>query len=531
MEQDFNLEQTLLEFNQDPNFIELRERYSTRSFLEIMSVERSENRHSSFLAWLLEAKDFAVNPKDHPIVHLLDILIRRKREQNTDCPKLLELRDIVLARDIKDIKLLEKITTEKTVGDATSNPKIYGKIADRLDIYMKVALSSLQGEEHVFEIIIENKVGSIEGLPKKKDEKKWPEGYAGKYQTERYYAACQSNNRIFVFLTPISTKELDNFKDILEDDKKSREPHFININYQDLLDEVIEPLLANKNLSQRVRILLEEYILSLALPAAAVDENDKNTAKESIIMAVSKKEIELIEDIFKKYPSLIIQSALSYRAALGGIEESESENNDLLCKFCETNKALIIATLRVAIEQEGNEEKKKEYLNAYKALTYNAKDYSQYSFDNVDYWPKGQFAQVVLNMYVKQNAGNAGLCTKAKEDFGFSKKNFWPILIDGNYNIDGERLNGNDGPVKIERKRYNQSDDGHYLISTQWGALPSREGSFDLFLRSIVTSETFNKGEYRGKPGRPQNPKELKVQEKLWGPLLGDVIFEQYDKH
>ena len=79
MERDvkFDLAKTLIEFNQNQQFIELRERYNTRSFLEIMSVERSENRHSSFLAWLLEAKDFAVNIKDHPIVHLLDIAIRR----------------------------------------------------------------------------------------------------------------------------------------------------------------------------------------------------------------------------------------------------------------------------------------------------------------------------------------------------------------------------------------------------------------------------------------------------------------------
>lgn len=357
MEQDFNLEQTLLDFNQDSNFIELRERYSTRSFLEIMSVERSENRHSSFLAWLLEAKDFAVNPKDHPIVHLLDILIRRKRDQNTDCPKISELRDIVLARDIKDIKLLEKISTEKTVGDATSNPNIYGKIADRLDIYIKVALTSLQGEEHVFEIIIENKVGSTEGLPKKNEEKKWPEGYAEKYQTERYYAACQSNDRIFVFLTPISTQELDRFNDIHEVDKKSREPHFININYQDLLDEVIEPLWANKNLSQRVSILLEEYILSLSLPGQYTDDDKK--LKSAIIMAERKQDVETIKKLFEngsKYKPLILSAAkcLSNEDDIQNMYKNWPKQPAAINKRCEKLKEAIRSSLDFPVDDNEN---------------------------------------------------------------------------------------------------------------------------------------------------------------------------------
>ena len=83
MADNFDLEKTLIEFNQDQQFIELRERYSTRSFLEIMSVERSENRHSSFLAWLLEAKDFAVNVKDHPIVNYEKQEIVKDSKKNT----------------------------------------------------------------------------------------------------------------------------------------------------------------------------------------------------------------------------------------------------------------------------------------------------------------------------------------------------------------------------------------------------------------------------------------------------------------
>ena len=92
-------------------------------------------------------------------------------------------------------------------------------------------------------------------------------------QTVRYYTACHTSERIFVFLTPITNAELDDISKI-DENKKCKDKHFVNINYQDILNEIIEPLLANQNLSSRVRVLLEEYVLSLSLPGIYTNDED-----------------------------------------------------------------------------------------------------------------------------------------------------------------------------------------------------------------------------------------------------------------
>ena len=118
----------MLQFNNDPDFIKLRDRYATKSFLEIMSTDRSETRHSSFLAWLLEGKDFPVKEQDHPIIHLLDILIRRESEQSTQKLVHDDIKNMVLSRNIKSIQIHE-VSTEKPVNKVSKIPS-----QDRLDI-------------------------------------------------------------------------------------------------------------------------------------------------------------------------------------------------------------------------------------------------------------------------------------------------------------------------------------------------------------------------------------------------------------
>ena len=79
-----------------------------------MSVARSENRHSAFLAWLLKGEDFAVSPQDQPIIHLLDSIITRVGEneiandarvnnQDYKINNYDQLKEAILTRDIKSI--------------------------------------------------------------------------------------------------------------------------------------------------------------------------------------------------------------------------------------------------------------------------------------------------------------------------------------------------------------------------------------------------------------------------------------------
>ena len=407
----------MLQFNNDPDFIKLRDRYATKSFLEIMSTDRSETRHSSFLAWLLEGKDFPVKEQDHPIIHLLDILIRRESEQSTQKLVHDDIKNMVLSRNIKSI-LIHEVSTEKLIKDLSTIQSI-----DRLDIYIHCTIEPKNGESKKIEFIIENKVGSKENGPKKENKgfaSKYPY-YVNKTQTERYYYACKDNaikdrqtcEKIFIYLTPISNADLSDF-DNLGEDQKSKDGHFININYQDILDNIIEPLLSSEDISTRIHTLLNEYVLSLSLPALIENEkknkNEQNI-KGSIIMATRKVDIENIENLIKNHNYLsLIKDALKEVS-------SKNAQNKLLLSFGETYRKLFTAILRVYIET-GSANRTLDELDELRSLYYqllgNPKDNTKFSIiyykdkkeKNVSSIGKTSFAITMLKAYIDYHKNN-----------------------------------------------------------------------------------------------------------------------------
>ena len=379
-----SIEEQILKFNNDPQVFALRNRYAQKTFLDIMSVARSENRHSAFLAWLLKGDDFAISPQDHPIVHLLDSIITRVGEkvnnQNYKINDYDQLKEAILTRDIKSIEI-EEIKTEKSLGELcvdttgkslTGLPKL-----DRIDVYIRfsIARKTKLGKFN-YEIIIENKIGSSEGgaptgMYAKSIEGKEIGTEFNATQTERYFRACTHNNRankpkngsICVYLTP----DLENHPS---------SPYFIHITYQDVLDRVIDPLLLpDVNTSDRVRLFLEEYISSLSLPAyEQSDDSEENTQqiKNAIIMAVRSKEREQLSDLWnKEYKDLLTSAIEAYNQT--DEEVLQDSGNQILKQFCEVNKELIIAILRVAVDANLNDSELKD---AFKDLIRQKHDYS-----------------------------------------------------------------------------------------------------------------------------------------------------------
>ena len=385
-----SIEEQILKFNNDPQVFALRNRYAQKTFLDIMSVARSENRHSAFLAWLLKGDDFAISPQDHPIVHLLDSIITRVGEnkiandekvnnQNYKINDYDQLKEAILTRDIKSIEI-EEIKTEKSLGELcvdttgkslTGLPKL-----DRIDVYIRFSIArKTKLDKFKYEIIIENKIGSFEGgAPKKADKAVDGNIISQEFnatQTKRYFWACTHNNRankpkngsICVYLTP----DLENHPS---------SPYFIHITYQDVLDRVIDPLLLpDVNTSDRVRLFLEEYISSLSLPAyEQSDDSEENTQqiKNAIIMAVRSKEREQLSDLWnKEYKDLLTSAIEAYNQT--DEEVLHDSGNQILKQFCEVNKELIIAILRVAVDANPNDSELKE---AYKDLIRQKHDYS-----------------------------------------------------------------------------------------------------------------------------------------------------------
>lgn len=512
-QQEIDYASIMLQFNNDPDFIKLRDRYATKSFLEIMSTDRSETRHSSFLAWLLEGKDFPVKEQDHPIIHLLDILIRRESEQSsTEQPTEKhvpdEIKNMVLSRNIKSIQINE-VSTEKPVNEVSNIPS-----QDRLDIYIRCTIEPKKEEEEKAEIefIIENKVGSKEnGAKEKTDFPKEYSEYLTMTQTKRYYYACnvkakEYRKKIFIYLTPISNADLSDF-DNLGEDQKSKDENFININYQDILDNIIEPLLSAEDISTRIHTLLEEYVLSLSLPALIEKENEQNI-KGSIIMATRQADIENITNIIKKNNYLLL-----IKNALKEVSSKKAQN-DLLLSFGETYRKLFTAILRVYIEtgdKQGDE--LDELQDLYYQLLGTPKDNTKFSVFKestpiIKQKGKRVFAIAMLKAYINyyqgQNYSNEEICNKIhKKYFPRENGNLCIVLLkkwyepkegdDKHWCKNAQGVLNNIRP-QIDLSRYEEYDSS-FLITNQWGldANAEKDSSFvkllkDIFGENIITT-------------------------------------------
>lgn len=558
-QQEIDYASIMLQFNNDPDFIKLRDRYATKSFLEIMSTDRSETRHSSFLAWLLEGKDFPVKEQDHPIIHLLDILIRRESEQSSTeqfTEKLVpdEIKNMVLSRNIKSIQIHE-VSTEKPVNKVSNIPS-----QDRLDIYIHCTIEpkkiepKKEKEKAEIEFIIENKVGSKENGPKvsgskdsgPNEKKDFPNEYS-KYleitQTERYYYACndeaidnrKNREKIFIYLTPMSNDDLSDFNNLGED-QKSKDEHFININYQDILDNIIEPLLSAEDISTRIHTLLEEYVLSLSLPALMENEKEnenEQNIKGSIIMATRKVDIENITNIIKKNSYLsLIKDALKETIS----NRTSNETDALLQSFGETYRKLFTAILRVYIETGDKQaDELDELQDLYNQLLGTPKDNTKFSItykintnDNIDTKGKRVFAIAMLKAYInyyQNKISPADICKKIHDKYFPNDKQqnkqhkLCIVLLKNWYKVkEGEKYwykeqedevpNNipNNIPPKIDSSRYEIFEP--FLITNQWGldTNAEKDSSFELLLKDICDLNL-----KKTLKGRRQKPLRYKV--------------------
>ena len=480
-----NLEEQILAFNNDPAVFALRSRYAQKTFLDIMSVARSENRHSAFLAWLLKGEDFAVSPQDHPIVHLLDSIIMRVGENEIDEDKIVnsqnykinnydQLKEVILTRDIKSIEI-EEIKTEKSLGELCVNAN--GKILtglpklDRIDVYIRFSIiCKTKSDKFNYEIIIENKIGSSEGgAPKNKDKAFDGPSISEDYQdmqTIRYFKACThadrndkpENGSIFVYLTPD-----------LEKDPAS--PYFIHITYQDVLDRIIDPLLLpDVNTSDRVRLFLEEYISSLSLPSyEQSDDSEDNTQQinDAIIMAVRSEERKQLYKLWygednNGYSDLLTRAIKAYNVG--------DDADRVLKQFCEVNKELIIAILRVAIEANSNDSKLK---GAYKDLIRQKHDYSTFKIntDNTEY-QKGLFFLEIVKRWAEAYNNDSTICNPVEKikELKLKGENDDTIIDEKTFNkLTPKKVNAKTNPQNRYYKDTINVKGSKYYVSTQWG--------------------------------------------------------------
>ena len=358
----------------------MREKYNDPSFFEIISKERSETTFSSFLKWL-----FSINvslDSASPVMMLLDILVRRSNMQQENTVLIPEnLKTWIVSRKIKIQSL--HVETEQPVSslardvfdalcknnkdeykkgyetgwidypDFVNALQIASNSQDRIDLFIDCNIVDISGDNKKLQIIVENKIDSKEGGAKKyKDSTRLPKDYLDASQTKRYYLGTHRTDKnagdvyqLYVYLTPLPSAKLDNFNHLK--DKQSAElrdnEHFIQINYQDILDGIIVPLLHSPSLSSRSRFFLEEFKNELTYP------NVEATGGTSFI-AVSEDASAKISSKWEEYKTLITDSAIAAvqeqeNIDIHQVNLSDANTKDLLLSFWEENKLFLSALM------------------------------------------------------------------------------------------------------------------------------------------------------------------------------------------
>lgn len=301
---EYNYLQKIIEFNSDKDIIALREKYKEPTFFEIISKQRSETTYSSFLKWMFQSSSTDLGTVS-PILLLLDVLVSQDHKGLIDDA----FKKYIITRNIK-INNIE-VETEKSVSALASELisrgvnnfekldekeiiQVIEKSQDRIDIFIKCNVEVDNKKEKLLQIIIENKIDSMEGGGK--CGRKVNDKYDKASQTNRYYMASALKNKknitqLYVYLAPAGADECGCDK-------------YIQINYQDIVDKVVSPMLASSKLSIRERFFLEELKTELTFPSL-----EGSDVKSSI--ALSGENTEKFTDLWKNYKDLVIASAIA----------------------------------------------------------------------------------------------------------------------------------------------------------------------------------------------------------------------------
>ena len=270
-----NVNQRTLALLSSKPFQELSAFYKQTTLFNVIGAERSENRHSAFLRWLL-SPDSSHGLGTEPLKLFLRLIATLKWGEHTFGDVLYRK---VLAGNY-ELELLEPIDVEKSVGKLGASAKETNK--DRIDLWTVVCLTYEEDGEEIkraFPIVIENKIYSK----------------VGKDQTKRYYAAMRNY---------IDTKKEETGLDykpiglLLSPDNQSADcDQFASMTYQQLLDYVLMPI-SFMSMPAAECSFVKTYIHNLGRPSDASNHNYTP-------LAISQEEKQLIGEVQQLAGNLI----------------------------------------------------------------------------------------------------------------------------------------------------------------------------------------------------------------------------------
>ena len=332
------VEEWLMQFHSNQATRAIIRKINQNSILDIYGIARSETHHSKFLAWLFNPNE-SHNTGELALRKLLNIAVRRGIEQNNQSEVFLWFKKTVLTSATHSL-----ISASNVQVLTESYVEAQGKKGAKGRIDILVSNLALGGK--TINIIIENKIYSNEH-----DE-----------QTTTYFEGINKKfpdqKNIFLYLTPKSNWEMPK-----EDGPSCTCKDFIEINYQDILTEVLTSIL-EEPISSATRIAIEDYIHCITSPSI----HSKN------------------------YNSMA----------------TDEETNEMLKKFWDANEELILAAIN-AFANSG-ETKYKGVDKVQKAITefVDNKDYTQYSINGQGTYSKNALVKEIVTRIIKKGGDVMG---------------------------------------------------------------------------------------------------------------------------
>ena len=332
------VEEWLMQFHSNQATRAIIRKINQNSILDIYGIARSETHHSKFLAWLFNPNE-THNTGELALRKLLNIAVRRGNEQKNQSEDFQWFKNAVLTSDSLSLTSASnvQVLTESYV-EAQGKKGAKGRI--------DLLVSNLALGDELINIIIENKIYSNEH-----DE-----------QTTTYFEGINKKfpdqKNIFLYLTPKSNWEMPK-----EDGPSCTCKDFIEINYQDILTEVLTSIL-EEPISSATRIAIEDYIHCITSPS--------------------------------------IHSKIYNSMA------TDKETNEMLKKFWDANEELILAAIN-AFANSG-ETKYKGVDKVQKAITefVDNKDYTQYRINGQGTYSKNALVKEIVTRIIKKGGDVMG---------------------------------------------------------------------------------------------------------------------------
>lgn len=428
------IKKDIMKMYSSPIYQELNEHYSRDNIFSVIRKSRSENVHSDFLAWLFDSHSkhgLGLYPVEM-LLRLFDFAKTKKFNSEAYLPQIYE--NIIYGNEYKIIDI--RVSREKAV-------KREGRDDRPVDICLKIGLKKFDQQSFLV-VVIENKVKSSEH-----DE-----------QTIDYYQRMQDKYKdtdnvdvVYAYLTPKSSHDLENMS---EQDCQCKK--FIQINYQYLLDYVIQPCY-ERAISTDAKFFIENYINCLGDTSFFDDDEDDNKVRENkggvTIMAVSREE------------------------------------NTLLRKFWDENQKLIKASINSVLNDDDNYEFSGEERDVMQKIIQsdkNSKKSLTFKFENQLYSSRIALVHAVVSSYVAKHPDVTYDQIKKVFPDEWGKPGFGVVVEDiqkgkAKKYFD-EYNNGKNARFKFGNPII-LSDGTKLVVSTEW----DYENNFQSFLKGIKTIE------------------------------------------